>query len=301
MKNIKTTLEERKWVFYQPVFAVDNVQPWHGILPWSGHRPFAYDLVRFIGPRIIVELGTHYGTSFYTFCHAVKDGNLNSQCIAIDTWEGDSHSGFYDNDVYETVRDIANRFFPNIHTLKRSRFSEAVTQFDDGSIDLLHIDGYHTLEAVTEDYETWLPKLRSNGVILFHDIAHTGDEFGVYILWDKLSREYPRRAFSHSWGLGVLWPKGTKGYEPLLELPWELVQTLYEQKAIVAWQKDHIVRLEGQKDERIKVVQEKEQQIKNLNITLRDREEELDKILQLKSIRLHRRIDKVLRRLKIID
>ena len=75
------------------------------------------------------------------------------------------------------MRDIVNRFFPKIHVLIRSKFSEAVTQFEDESIDLLHIDGYHTLKAaVTEDYETWLPKLRGNGVILFHDIAHTGNK-----------------------------------------------------------------------------------------------------------------------------
>ena len=34
---------------------------------WAGHKFFAYDLVRNIKPKIIAELGTHYGTSFFLF------------------------------------------------------------------------------------------------------------------------------------------------------------------------------------------------------------------------------------------
>ncbi|WP_342479224.1 class I SAM-dependent methyltransferase [Paenibacillus sp. FSL H7-0350] len=67
-------------------------------------------------------------------------------------------------------------------SLLRMTFDEAVGTFEDNSIDLLHIDGLHTYEAIKHDYECWLPKLADNSVVLFHDITVRMDDFGVYQL-----------------------------------------------------------------------------------------------------------------------
>ena len=85
--------------------------------PWSGHRSFAYDLVSFVKPNTIVELGTHYGTSFFSFCQAVKDTQLSIYCYAVDTWKGDPHAGLYGENVYEAVKAVNTREFPNIGRL----------------------------------------------------------------------------------------------------------------------------------------------------------------------------------------
>lgn len=84
-------------------------------------------------------------------------------------------------------------------------FDEAVRAFEDSSIDLLHIDGLHTYEAVKHDYETWLPKVnKENGIILFHDVSEKSKDFGVYELWGELQEKYEALTFEHYHGLGVI-------------------------------------------------------------------------------------------------
>jgi hypothetical protein len=200
---------ENKWIFHTPEFHFEQNHPF--IVQesaWVGHRRFAYDLVRFMKPVTIVELGTHWGVSFFSFLQAVKDEGMNTMCYAVDTWEGDPHAGFYEDEVYQTVSEIAHQYYSTISSLIRCTFDEALNRFKDHSIDLLHIDGYHTYEAVSHDFEAWLPKLAERGVILFHDIAVQRDDFGVYLFWEKLKNQYPFIEFKHSYGLGVLFPKG---------------------------------------------------------------------------------------------
>ena len=60
---------------------------------------------------------------------------------AVDTWEGDEHAGFYGDAVYRTVAAHNRARYAGFSTLIRSTFGEACDYFDDGSVDLLHIDG----------------------------------------------------------------------------------------------------------------------------------------------------------------
>jgi hypothetical protein len=170
---------------------------------WIEHAPFGFWLVDALRPRTIVELGVHHGFSYFVFCQAVRRLQLQARCFAIDTFEGDEHAGFYGNDVYEDV-SRRNRRYDGFSQVIRSTFAEACDQFAAGSIDILHIDGCHTHDAVRRDFETWLPKLSSRGVVLFHDTAERGNGFGVHLLWDELRMRYPHFEFMHGHGLGII-------------------------------------------------------------------------------------------------
>lgn len=173
-------------------------------MAWLGHIPFAAWLVFSLRPDTLVELGTHYADSYFAFCKSVKAHGLNTRCYAVDTWAGDPHAGVYGEEVYNRVRHHHDQHYAGFSRLLRMRFDEALQHFSDGSVDLLHIDGLHTYEAVREDFTTWLPRLSDKAVVLFHDTAVREGDFGVWRFWEEISAQYPHLNFQHSHGLGVL-------------------------------------------------------------------------------------------------
>ena len=184
-------------VFDQPRRLTD-VESWHR------HLPFAFFAVAALEPRTIVELGTWKGDSYCAFCQAVQSLGLPSRAYAVDTWAGDEHTGAYGPEALEELRAHHDPLYGSFSTLLQQTFDEAATRFADGTIDLLHVDGCHTYEAVSHDVETWLPKLSPRGVLLLHDTNVREGSFGVWRLWEELSARYASAAFAHGHGLGVL-------------------------------------------------------------------------------------------------
>lgn len=171
---------------------------------WLDHAPFGFWLIDAIRPDVVAELGTHNGYSYFAFCQAVKALGLGTRCYAIDHWQGDEHAGHYGDETYRQVMGHNDTHYSAFSRLVRATFDEALNHFEDGSIDLLHIDGRHFYDDVAHDFESWKPKLSSRAIVLFHDINVRERGFGVHKLWLEVRDTFPSFEFHHGHGLGIL-------------------------------------------------------------------------------------------------
>lgn len=168
---------------------------------WKGHRKFAEWLVNHINPETIVELGVDYGYSTYVFGQALQKNKdkkgIDGRITGIDLFLGDVHAG--ERNTYDFVLN-------KIKAHKLTQIDIVTSDFADYSkkwtkpIDILHIDGLHTLEAVKEDFKNWAPSVKTDGIILFHDVAIT--TFGIKDFFHSLLGGY-KLYFKHSAGLGI--------------------------------------------------------------------------------------------------
>jgi hypothetical protein len=165
---------------------------------WKGHLKFADYLVEKYKPNIIVDLGVDYGHSTFSFS-AQGIGKV----YGIDWFEGDEHAGIRDtynivNNEYNKLLDL--KYLPNnnIEFIKGD-FNEVAKNFNK-NIDILHIDGLHTYEAVKNDFDTWIVKTNYNSIILMHNVISFPDTVGKFFNEIK----FPKLYFTHSTGLGVI-------------------------------------------------------------------------------------------------
>lgn len=160
---------------------------------WTGHFDFAQWLVFELQPKTIVELGVDYGFSTLSFA-LPNIGHV----YGIDCFDG-SETAYGRTDTESFVKTKLQELQLQNVTLVKSYFDAAAANWHT-PINILHIDGTHTYQAVKNDFETWCKFVPNNGIILMHDTCI--DYFGVKDFFREIT--LPKANFTHSAGLGVV-------------------------------------------------------------------------------------------------
>ena len=130
-----------------------------------------------------VEIGTWKGTSAAYMAVEIINSSKNIKFDCIDTWEGSEEhlnptSDFYEPNLVNNKNWLYEHFLENIEPVKhiinplRKASLDAVSLYEDESLDFIFIDASHDYENVLKDIIAWYPKTKSKtGVISGHDYS----------------------------------------------------------------------------------------------------------------------------------
>lgn len=149
-------------------------------------------------PQVCVEIGTFGGSTTFPLIaatHYLNQGHV----FTIDAWDnGEAVRGLSLEDPnylwWKNVdlRGIKKAFLNKLSqideqhrcTVLDQTAAEAASQFEDGSIDLLYIDGNFSEQGTLQDVITYLPKVKDNGYIWLNDANFPGKLSAVAHLYE---------------------------------------------------------------------------------------------------------------------
>ena len=123
-----------------------------------------------------VELGCYKGKSTSFIGVEIHKQKRDIEFIAVDSFQGATNSTDENEFIaYQGISDFEETYRYNVYPLGnkittiKALSHEAADMFDDESVDVCFIDAGHSYEAVMNDIEAWLPKIKPNGIMAGHD------------------------------------------------------------------------------------------------------------------------------------
>jgi predicted O-methyltransferase YrrM len=148
-------------------------------------------------PKTVLEIGTAGGGTFFMLARAAAD---DGHLISLDLPQGRWGAGYSKWKTY-----VFRRLIPPGQKAdfirKDSHLPEAfvaVKQVLRGTpVDVLFIDGDHSYAGVKQDFQTYAPLVRPNGLVLLHDIAEHPPEKQCHVseFWKELRNHYRTEEF----------------------------------------------------------------------------------------------------------
>lgn len=116
-----------------------------------------------------LEIGSYLGASSSFIAEGIiKSGEKNSRLYCVDTWKNHSMSEG-ERDTFSEFKHNIKMYRDIIVPLQGLSLDQAVNFNQE--IDFIFFDGDHSYEGLKLDVETWLPKVKPGGMVVFHDIG----------------------------------------------------------------------------------------------------------------------------------
>jgi len=172
------------------------------------------DFVKKREPKVIVEIGTKKGGTFFMWARFFSPSHL----ISIDLPGGIHGGGFSKRKIPFMKYFLSDKKSSKVSIIlgdshQKETFNRLEKILNGNKIDFLFIDGDHTYEGVKCDYEMYRNLVKKKGVIAFHDIVsskyHHDNNCFVDQLWNeiKLNHDYVEIIHNENqkkYGIGVL-------------------------------------------------------------------------------------------------
>lgn len=132
-----------------------------------------------------VEVGAWLGKSTCYMGECIRTSGKRIQFDVVDTWEGSPTEKQHAELVKSLEAKGSSLYREFLENIKRAQLGSyihpvrsssiaASARYRNNSLDFVFIDGDHRYEAVKQDIEAWLPKLKPNGILAGHDF-HSED------------------------------------------------------------------------------------------------------------------------------
>jgi len=215
----------RMWSTSEPLF-VELVPEQRGCFIVNGVRGFMMksdmellDLFTRMLPNgaTVVEVGSFEGLSTLVMARSAHINGINVKIHAVDPFLGNIEHQKDDavirGELYDNFKaNVAASGLASMIIPRRMPSVAAAATFKDASVDMIYVDGDHTLQGCFADLTAWVRVLKPGGVFLGHDFLHRD---GVALAVDKFMSETGDRwcvtmLNSHPMGgnMYVIHPKG---------------------------------------------------------------------------------------------
>ncbi|WP_338733345.1 class I SAM-dependent methyltransferase [Mangrovimonas cancribranchiae] len=165
-------------------------------------------------PKIVVEIGTKKGGSFFMWARYLKPNHL----ISIDLPGGIHGGGFPKQKIPFMKYFLSDKKNSKVSVVlgdshKKETYNQLVNKLNGRQIDFLFIDGDHRYEGVKSDYEMYSGLVKKGGLIAFHDIVESDyhHNLNCYVdkFWNEIKNKHEYVEFIESpkqrkYGIGVL-------------------------------------------------------------------------------------------------
>jgi predicted O-methyltransferase YrrM len=143
-----------------------------------------YEYITIFKPSLCVEIGVFGGSSLLPQSLGLKS-NQKGLIVGIDPWCNNAAIEGMENIVNKDwwskvdMNYIYNKLTSSIKQLNLEQYIDLIkdkaenlcANFENESIDVLHIDGNHCEKSAFNDAFSYLPKVKENGIIIFDDIT----------------------------------------------------------------------------------------------------------------------------------
>ncbi len=122
-------------------------------------------------PYTYVEIGVHKGDNSSEFLAELPI----KHAWLVDPWSESSPAGYNDNtqQAWDDLHDsVLKRYadYDNVEILRM--FSEEAASLIPNDLDLVYIDGDHSMEGIITDIKCWFPKVRMGGILSGDDYTN---------------------------------------------------------------------------------------------------------------------------------